>query len=80
MGVKFLEKKETRPVKLDQFRSSAQSKSKSTNLDVHDQIVHLFDELRDGQVLEHLAAKMDDLAHFGLVEGEENGRNALQNA
>ena len=51
-----------------------------TNLDIHDQVVHLLNELRDGQVLEDLAAEMDDLAHFGLVEREENGRNALQNS
>lgn len=44
------------------------------------QVLHGLDDLRHGEVVEHLLALADDLAHLRLVEAEQQGRSALQDA
>jgi hypothetical protein len=44
------------------------------------QVLHGLDHLGHRQVVEHLFALADDLAHFRLVEAQKQRRGALQDA
>ena len=43
------------------------------------EVLHRLDDLRHAQVVEHLLALHDDLAHLGLVEDQQHVGRALQN-
>lgn len=44
------------------------------------QILHHFDHLGNGQIVQHAFAFAHDLAHLGLIEAQQQRRSALQNA
>ena len=43
------------------------------------QVLHRLDDLRHAQIVEHLFAFHDNLAHLGFVENEQDVGRALQN-
>lgn len=49
-------------------------------LDELHEVLHALDHLGHGEVVEHLLALADDLAHLGLVEAQQQRRGALQDA
>ena len=49
-------------------------------LDECDEVLDGLDDLGDGQILEHVLADADDLAHLRLVKGEQQRGGALQDA
>ena len=48
-----------------------------TDLDEGDEVLHVFDDLRDGEIFKDVLTYPDDLANLGLVKCQEEGRGAL---
>ena len=48
-----------------------------TDLDEGDEVLHVLDDLCDGEIFKDVLTYTDDLPNLGLVEGQEKGRGAL---